>query len=134
MFYLKAEEHELQFTRVPLTFLEHGLKDIFARKNNKTVHETLTHKRYALLAPLVSRDHAAHLNMSLGSFLFELKCAGNPTYKRFLNAYGDQTYCQFRMDSSALSLKKGLYCYCLEGHIVYLGRTFDPFAKRVNQG
>lgn len=131
---LTAGERGLDFQRVNLTFLAQGLVDIFAKKNNKTVRETLAHRRYSKLDPLLDGELRRHLDRPLGDFLLSLKVSGNPLYKRFLNPYGDSIYCRFKMERSPLSLLKGLYCYRLANQIVYVGRSKDPFDTRVTQG
>lgn len=134
IFAVTVAERRLEFQRVTLTFLEHGMTDVFAHKNNKTVRETLTHQRYLKLARLIAQDYSAELDISLGAFLLNLKQSGDSTYKRFLNPYGDGVYCRFRMERGPLSSKKGLYCYCIGDRIIYVGRSIDPFEKRINQG
>lgn len=124
----------LDFQRVRLTFVAHGLVDVFAQKNNKSVRETLEHKRYSKLGALIHEDLRSQLDRPLGDFLADLKASDNPLYKRFLNPYGDGIYCRFKMDRSPLSLLKGLYCYRVDGQTVYVGRSKDPFEKRVTQG
>jgi hypothetical protein len=74
------------------------------------------------------------MDKPLGTFLLQLKTSGNANYKRFLNGYGDSGYCTFRMERGPLARKKGLYCYRLKHEIVYVGRSYDPFDKRINQG
>ena len=124
----------LAFLPVALTFLEHGLTDVFAHKNNKTVRESLAHRRYAKFAKLIAAEYLASIDQPLGTFLITLKRSGDSTYKQFLNPYGDGVYCRFRMERGPLSTKKGLYCYCVDSRIVYVGRSIDPFEKRLNQG
>mgnify|MGYP002066092645 FL=1 len=38
------------------------------------------------------------------------------------------------MERGQLSSKKGLYSYCVDGRVAYVGRSIDPFEKRINQG
>ena len=133
-FAITFDHQVLQFQQVKLSFLEHLKGDVFGQKNNKTVAETLAHKRYAKFVGLISAEHPNSADTPLGEFLLGLKSSGNLSYKRFLNAYGDGSYCTFRMERSPLSRKKGLYCYRLTGKVVYVGRSYDPFEKRINQG
>lgn len=133
-FPITVEGVTLDFQPVPLVFLDKNLVNIFAQKNNKTVRETLLHKRYSKFDRKITENFLAELDMPLGSFLFKLKLAGNPIYKSFLNPYGDGQYCRFRIERSQLSISKGLYCFRMDGQIVYVGRSFDPFEKRINQG
>ncbi len=129
-----VDGRRLEFQRVSLTFLDHGMTDVFGQKNNKTVEETLAQKRYAKLADVIARQSPSSMGEPLGDFLLKLKRSGNSTYKRFLNPYGDGVYCRFRMERGPFSSKKGLYCYCIAGRLVYVGRSIDPFEKRINQG
>jgi len=129
-----VDGEELQFQRVNLEFVAHGITDLFGLKNNKTVEATLAHKRYAKLVEVISDRSGSALGEPLGDFLLSLKKSGNPAYKHFLNRYGDDVYCRFRMERGTFSSKKGLYCYCVDGRIVYIGRSLDPFEKRINQG
>lgn len=131
---LRFDSEVLEFQQAKLSFLL-GLKsNVFGEKNNKTVAETLAHKRYSKLLGLVATDHPDAMDKPLGTFLVQLKLSGNANYKRFLNAYGDGSYCTFRMERGPLARKKGLYCYRLKHEIVYVGRSYDPFEKRINQG
>lgn len=127
-------EERLDFQRVNLTFFARGLVDVFGKKNNKSVRETLEHKRYSKLGALIHEELRSQLDRPLGDFLADLKASDNPLYKRFLNPYGDGAYCRFKLDRSPLSLLKGLYCYRVDDQIVYVGRSKDPFEKRITQG
>ena len=131
---LRFDGRVLEFQRATLSFVPGIKSNVFAEKNNKTVAETLAHKRYCSLLGLISAEHADAMDKPLGTFLLQLKVSGNANYKRFLNAYGDCSYCTFRMERGPLALKKGLYCYRLRHEIVYVGRSYDPFEKRINQG
>lgn len=124
----------LQFQKVNLYFLDGLRTDVFGQKNNKTVAETLAHKRYAKFAEFISNEHLNSMAVPLGQFLLSLKRSGVQSYKHFLNGYGDGSYCTFRMERGPLSTKKGLYCYRMTGEVVYVGRSYDPFERRINQG
>lgn len=131
---LRFDDQTLLFQEAKLSFLPGIKSNVFGQKNNKTVAETLAHKRYAKLNSLISDEHPNAMNETLGTFLLRLKTSGADKYKRFLNAYGDGSYCTFRMERGSLSRKKGLYCYRLKDETVYVGRSYDPFEKRINQG
>lgn len=131
---VNVDGRRLEFQRVSLTFLHHGVTDVFGEKNNKTVEQTLAHKRYAKLSDVIARQFSGSMREPLGDFLLKLKGSGNSIYTRFLNPYGDGVYCRFRMERGPLSSKKGLYCYCVGGCLRYVGRSKDSFEKRINQG
>ena len=125
----------LTFTPVRLEFREQTLTNIFAKKNNRTVAETLGHKRYTLLAAQVEQNYPQALSEKLGDFLFGLKQAGDPFYRRFLNKYGDEgAYCTFSITDPLYWARKGLYLYVLNGEVKYVGKTEDTFKKRINGG
>lgn len=124
----------LAFEYSELTFLATGLTDVFAAKNNKTLRATLTHKRYAALTGEVQEKYAASLDVPLGTFLANLKSQGDRFYRCFLNPWGDCAFCQFRMSNPMHKSRKGLYLYRTGPDVVYIGRSYDPFGKRVDQG
>ena len=82
----------------------------------------------------MQRYHYTSLNQPLGDFLLGLKRKNNPFYRKFLNQYGDKTYCSFYIDDTENITAKGLYAYSMDGQIKYIGRCFDNFRKRINQG
>ena len=125
---------KLLFTNVSFVFLKHGLCDVFRHKNNKTLRETLGHRRYKSVSQAVASNYQTDLDKPLGLFLSALKAQGNETYLRFLNPHGDKRYCQFRMADVPVKRLKGLYLYTCDGEIMYIGRSFDSFGKRINQG
>ena len=131
---LTHRRRRLNFRKVGLQFIAHGLENLFARKNNKTVQETLTKNRYRNLREMTEQHYAENLTEKLGSFLFGLKSSSDDLYKHFLNSHGDKTYCHFKMAECEEKCKKGIYLYRLEDTIVYVGRSLDPFSKRVDHG
>ena len=129
------QEHQLEFVQIPLQFQKHGgIVDLFAKKNNKTLAETLLSRRYLSLSTEVHRFYQNSLNDKLGEFLYRLKASGDKFYLRFLNESGDNVFCDFSIASTVLSQSKGIYCFTLGEVIKYIGRSHDPFEKRVNQG
>ena len=125
---------QFEFTCIPLQ-LEGGThSDVFAKKNNKTLEQTLAHRRYARLADLVLPKYASCLAMPLGIFLYELKRNGDDGYRRFLNKYGDLTYSTFAIAHEGSSSAKGVYAYFVNEELKYIGRCRDSMKKRVNQG
>lgn len=106
---------------------------IWSRKNNKTLGETLAHRRYSKIAPLCS-GYESEFGEPLGLFLLRLQRNGSGLYQHFLNADGDSTFSDFKLSDSSLGRLRGLYLYRLEREVVYVGRCLDSFAKRINQG
>lgn len=131
---LSVAGRTLEFLPVPLKFVNGLRVEVFAEKNNKTVRETLLRPKYSKLSELAHARYSASMERPLGEFLLDLKLAGNLLYKRFLNRYGDDAYCEFSIDDRHLSGLIGLYCFVLEDEIKYIGKSTDSFKKRINQG
>jgi hypothetical protein len=127
-------EHQLKFIQIPLRFRKHGIENLFAEKNNKTLAETLLSQRYACLSNEIERRYSGSLNEKLGVFLYRLKQSGDNFYLQFLNERGDNEFCDFSIAKSKISNAKGVYCFTIGETIKYFGRSHDPFEKRINQG
>ena len=132
------EEYDLlnmdDFVTVPLTFDEARQSNVFARKNNKTVAETLNHRRYSKLADVITKRYPGDLDQPLGEFLLSLKESGDDSYKRFLNRYGDLEYIRFFIADSTFRDRKGVYAYFIGGGLQYVGRCRDSMKKRIDNG
>jgi hypothetical protein len=124
----------LEFLRVLIEFGDSRTIDLFGKKNNKTLRQTLLHPKYAHLTPVVVEHYAHALERRLGEFLLELKRGNDPFYRGFLNRYGDACYCDFRLRDLSIHKLKGLYCFTVDGTLKYIGKSTDSFAKRINQG
>jgi len=125
---------EYEFVQVALVFDGKPYRDIFGQKNNKTVAETITHRRYAKFKEDVVRNYPNAIDEPLGKFLFRLKKEGDEFFKCFLNKYGDLTYSIFAIADSAFFDIKGVYAYLSDSELKYIGRCKDSMKKRVNQG
>jgi len=123
-----------EFVNTPLTFGVCGVTDLFARKNNKTLGETICHPKYVQLAGRVIAEYQASIHAELGRFLYDLKQRGDPFYREFLNAHGDGEYCEFKLKDPRVKRLKGLYCFTVDGRLKYVGKSTDSFAKRIDQG
>ena len=125
---------QLNFIQIPLYFQNHGIVNLFASKNNKTLAETLKSRRYTGLSSETYRLYPNSLNTRLGIFLLDLKSNGDNFYLHFLNRYGDKVYCAFSIKSTSLSRSKGVYSFSIDNELKYLGRSHESFEKRLNQG
>jgi len=131
---INIQGHQLEFTETPIEMHKLGITDLFAKKNNKTLAETLLGKRYSNLSKEVHSRYPDSLNKKLGEFLSKLKNDDDAFYLRFLNKYGDNVFCDFSIASTPLTKSKGVYCFTIGSAIKYVGRSHDPFVKRVNNG
>lgn len=131
---LSHNKIQYEFESVPLRFEEGTFTNVFADKNNKTLEQTLKHRRYAALGPKCERFSESEFKMPIGSFLKRLKSNGDGLYKNFLNKYGDLSYSRFRIENESVLEARGLYIFLHDGHLLYVGRCRDSFRKRINQG
>jgi hypothetical protein len=122
----------LRFIYVGLIVSERGITDVFANMNSQTVASMIAKPRYAHLARETATRYAGHMTNGIGGFLYLLKRNGDPFYRRFLNPYGDQTYCRFAIKDHLTS--RGIYAYMRGSELTYIGRSRDPLAKRIQQG
>lgn len=124
----------IAFREVRLTFEDSVYQNVFSCKNNKSVAQTLLHKRYQNLASRVNQGYSQSLQMPIGTFLLKLKNQGDAFYKEFLNDCGDLEYCRFCIGDKEWLKRRGIYIYAVGNKIRYVGRCLDSFEKRVNSG
>jgi len=123
-----------EFMDTPLAFGACHVTDLFARKNNKTVGETICHPKYVQLVGRITAEYQESIHAKLGRFLYELKQRGDPFYREFLNAHGDGEYCEFKLKDPGVKRLKGLYCFTVDARLKYIGKSTDSFAKRIDHG
>lgn len=131
---LNINDRELVFHEVMLHFKDGSFSNIFANKNNKTVLETINHHRYIKHRYNIMLNYSSQVNNNLGVFLMELKQSGDFFYKNFLNKNGDNIYLEFFIEDTTIKKSKGIYLYCIDGQLKYIGRCRDSFGKRINHG
>jgi len=129
---LKLNERKLTFEIIQLTFVKKNIENIFYDKNNKTLKETFEHDKYSRLRTLLADKYKNQLDLKLGDFLKHLKQTNDKNYLCFLNKYGDNKFCEFKIQDHLTD--KGIYCYIKNGKIKYIGRCTDNFKKRIIQG
>jgi len=129
---IKINNETIEFKIIPLTFSGHDIQSTFYDKKNKTLAQTFDHQKYSRLKLLLADKYEIHLNSKLGDFLKTLKEADDKNYLCFLNKYGDNKFCQFKIADNLSD--KGIYCYIVDDKIKYIGRCTDNFKKRINQG
>ena len=122
------------FVKIPLKFVNDRHVDVFARKNDKTLRDTLDHSRYTSLSEKCMADYHRCMDCPLGKFLLRLKRCGDSYYTRFLNRYGDRVYSTFSIANQFTTDARGVYAYCAGDQLKYIGRSKDSIRKRVNQG
>jgi len=128
------EDEILRFEHVQLEFEGDRQTDVFSGKNNKSLGETLNHRRYRKLQTTVLPKYEHFLDVPLGRFLATLKQKNDKDYRAFLNKYGDLVYSKFWIANSPVAKQTGIYAYYLDDVLQYIGRCTDSLEKRVNQG
>jgi hypothetical protein len=129
---LQLNDRKLKFKIIPLTFNKKNIENIFYDKKNTTLKETFEQPKYSRLKTLLSDKYKNHLDQKIGEFLKHLKQNNDKNYLCFLNKYGDNKFCEFKIKDHLTD--KGIYCYIKSGVIKYFGRCTDNFNKRINQG
>jgi len=122
------------FKQINMKFDGDKKSNVFAHKNNKTLAETITHKRYSKFQTHVENEYSKYLDLPLGIFLLELKDASDYYYKSFLNKYGDLEYSKFWIEDVHFKKSRGVYAYYSGSNLTYIGRCLDALNKRINQG
>lgn len=127
-----TKDKTLEFKQISLKYIDTNINNVYYFKNNKTLLETLEHYKYSRLKSNIENKYHAFLNTKLGDFMRHLKESGDKNYLLFLNKYGDNKFCEFRIDQNLDD--RGIYCFIHEGKIKYVGRCTDSFHQRINQG
>lgn len=124
------------FIEIKLKFENTDIKDTFSRFGTHTLGEILTEDKYIKLKDECYRIYKEYMNMKLGLFLARLKQDNDLFYKKFLNPYGDELFCKFKMEQNLLEKCKGIYMYVCNEEIKYIGRVKGNFNfyKRINSG
>jgi hypothetical protein len=125
-----------EFIEVKLEFEKFNIENTFSRFNAHTLGEILIKDKYIKLRAECKGAYEEYMEVELGSFLSMLKENKVPFYKKFLNHYGDQLFCKFKMEETFYSKFKGLYMYKHDNKIKYIGRVKGNlnFQQRINAG
>jgi hypothetical protein len=122
----------IEFEQVDLKFKDNNIENVFYRKNNKSLGQTLFDNKYRSLETEFKDELFRYSNNKLGDFLKMLKESDNSKYKKFLNEHGDKRFCRFSLTSRGNC--KGIYCFAVSNEIKYIGRCMNSFSKRINAG
>jgi len=131
---LDTNQKKYYFQEVQLYFSDETFKNVFGSKNNKTLEETVLSEKYRKFKQDIENEYSEYMDMKLGLFLLMLKQKNDPYYLKFLNKNGDLRYSHFYIKDETVKKKKGIYLYTQKDEIKYIGRSKDPFGKRINQG
>lgn len=145
----------LNFENVEVKFGEEE-ENVFRRFSKKTLKEILLDKNYEDLKDQGFADNPKYrdsLNEPLGSFLKRLKDKKDQTYRNFLLwaddvdelgkttrcCVGDLQYIKYWITKSEKSQQVGLYIYCVDQKVRYIGvcerkKRKNDFFTRINNG
>ncbi|MCE5193733.1 hypothetical protein LLF88_07380 [bacterium] len=129
-----VQGRRLEPIAVPMSFGRCDIDNVFAEKNNKTLAETLSGRRYTKLSEEIRCHYPGSLDDRLGRFLQRLKMGNDSLYLRFLNQDGDSTFCDFSIERTDLTKRKGVYYFAIADEVKYVGKTHESFVWRINQG
>lgn len=124
----------VDFDIINLSITNRNQNNIFKNNLKKTLQYRLDkaiknkEDRLHKLASSLKEKYSLLLNLKLGEFLIKLKNESNDDYKLFLNKYGDNFFCEFKITKHQKD--KGIYCYILNNKIVYIGRSKKTFGER----
>ena len=129
---IRINDKTINFKIIPLTFVCKDILFVYYTKNNKTLSQTFDHHKYSRLKLSFADKYNEHLDKGLGDFLKSIRESDDQNYLSFLNKYGDNKFCEFKITDNLND--KGIYCYIVDDKIKYVGRCTDNFKKRINQG
>jgi hypothetical protein len=133
---LIIENQVMNFELLKLVIIENNLENIFL-KNKKTLKYFLEKaandkkNRLHKIAGQQLEKYSSYLNLNIGEFLFNLKSVNNLDYKLYLNKYGDEKFCRYKIEGFLND--KGIYCYVVDNEIKYIGRSKKTFKERFNE-
>ena len=130
---LHNKNYQHIFSKVNISFSEIEYKNIFINYR-KLIKDTIKSKYFFHLKGKIENEYSEYLDYELGKFIYKLKNDNNILYKKFLNNFGDKTYSKFWIDDKNILDKKGLYLFCVNNDIMYIGKCVDNFKNRIDIG
>jgi hypothetical protein len=124
-------EKILYFKPVNLHFFGGMKENVFAR-SQKTLQEVLQHPAFSHLVSPVNARYSRYLPLKAGLFLDNLKERHDPFYREFLNTYGDEKYCSFRLEGSQDGDKRGVLIVVHNRALYYAVNCSDPIREIIN--
>ncbi|MDD3135301.1 MAG: hypothetical protein PHF64_02245 [Methanoregula sp.] len=124
-------EKTLFFRQVKLQFGRSLQQGLFTR-STRTLADIIALPLFSDLQPAISREYDPYLPNPVGAFLDERKKRGEALYAAFLNAYGDEEYCSFRIDEDENARQKGVVLILVRGKVGYAGSCHTTFGTLIN--
>lgn len=121
----------LYFKPVKLQFSGGMKENVFARAQ-KPLRDVLENPAFSHLVPVVNARYSRYLPLKSGIFLSQLKERRDPLYREFLNNYGDEKFCTFRMEGPGDGDKNGVLIVVAGGRIYHALECNATFRATIN--
>ena len=121
----------LYFHPLRLKFGGRTKEELFVR-SQKSLSEILLVPSFAHLQEKVNAKYYRYLSLPLGLFLGQLKERYDPFYREFLNPFGDERYCSFRLAETSDTGKGGVMITVAGNEMYFATGVPDSFANAVN--
>jgi len=105
---------------------------LFSKVNEK-VRDIIRLQAYHEVRPVVEARYTGYLDQKIGFFLSELKKNNDSLYRSFLNPYGDEDYCRFRVTDPQGPGKDGVWIVVTGITIRAAGVYHNGFAPMINE-
>jgi len=120
------------FSLLPVHVSRSSIRDLFA-KRQEPLREILRHAAYAGIAQEAAERYRHYLDVPVGPFLLGLKDRRDASYRKFLNRYGDSTFCTFRTTASRVAEQRGVFVVATnDGTVLAAGASLRPFCETIN--
>jgi hypothetical protein len=106
--------------------------DLFSKATGK-VRDIIRLQAYHEVRPVVEARYTGYLDLKVGFFLSELKKNNDPLYRSFLNPYGDEDYCRFRVTDPQGPGKDGVWIVVTGITLWAAGAYQNGFAPMINE-
>lgn len=123
---------EYEFIKNNFVIEKYNISNCFLGYNKYTVKEMIDKEKYKNLKGEILEKYSIYLDWNIQDFMEYLLCKEDELYKKFLNNYGYNDFCQFKLIDTPMSNKRGLYVYVINNSLKYIGRCRDSFKKRFN--
>ena len=124
---------KLGFFRVPIFSQEEILENVFS-SYKKPLSSLSDKKEFSSSISEFVNLLNQYGEVPVGEFLSDLKLDNDKRYLKFLNPYGDRKYSDFFINDESIFKRKGLYSFCSDKEIKYIGRCRTNYKDRINNG
>lgn len=131
-FTVEAGNRTFYFCPVELQFGRGTVQDLFTRRKDP-LRTILALPEYQDYAKSASTRYPRYLDIPVGFFLRELKSRGDDSYRQFLNPWGDEPHCMFRVARTGLSETRGVYIIVQDGVVRHCGMSLRSLKETIDE-